>query len=67
MEKVEKGEKGEKEEKGKGKREEGKGKGTKKKTAEIYVCGGNIILVSTGDVLSCVSVYPESFQLSPHV
>ena len=29
--------------------------------------GGNIILVTTGDVLSFAFVYPDSFQLSPHV
>ena len=29
--------------------------------------GGNIILVATRDVLSFALVYPDSFQLSPHV
>ena len=33
--------------------------------AEIHVYGGNIILVTTGDVLSFASVYPDSCQLSP--
>ena len=35
--------------------------------AEIHVYGGNIILVTTGDVLSFALVHPDSFQLSPHV
>ena len=35
--------------------------------AEIHVYGGNIILVTTRDFLSFALVYPDSFQVSPHV
>ena len=35
--------------------------------AEFHVYGGNILLVTTGDVLSFAIVYPDSFQLSPRV
>ena len=34
---------------------------------EIHVYDGNMILVTTGDVLSFAFVYPDSLQLSPHV
>ena len=40
---------------------------TPRRSAEIHVYGGNIILVTTGDVSSFALVYPDSFQLSPHV
>ena len=40
---------------------------TPRRIAEIHVYGGNIIHVATGDVLSFALVYPDSFQLSPHV
>ena len=36
-------------------------------SAEIHVYGGNIILVTTGDLLSFALVNPDSFQLTPHV
>ena len=32
-----------------------------------FLRSGNIILVTTGDVLRFASVYLDSFQLSPHV
>ena len=38
-----------------------------RKCAEIHVKGGNNILVTTGNVHSFALVYPDSFQLSPHV
>ena len=37
------------------------------RSAEIHVYGGNIILVTSGDVLRFAFVYPDSFQLNPHV
>ena len=37
------------------------------KLRESHVYGGNIIMVTTGDVLSFALVYPGSFHLSPHV
>ena len=52
-----------------GKKKKRKEKKNKKniKIAEIHAYGGNIILVTTCDVLSFASVYPDSFQLSPHL